>query len=80
MLKFAAAALATMLRCWPGTYLPSRTSIGTMFAPLAIIAAPFTRSITVWLPVPLAPAAAATFVAKGGSSHSDATYGRSIFH
>ena len=60
VLKDAAAADATSARCCPGAIRPSSTSIGTMFAPRAATAAPFTRSITVWLPVPLALAAAAT--------------------
>ena len=60
VLKDAAAADATSARCCPGAIRPSSTSIGTMFAPRAAMAAPFTRSITVWLPVPLALADAAT--------------------
>ena len=59
VLKCAAAAEATRFRCIPGAIRPSISSIGTMLAPRAATAAPLTRSITVWFPVPSAAAAAA---------------------
>ena len=57
MLKFALAALATRLACIPATMRPSSNSIGIRLAPRAAMAAPFTRSMSVWLPVPSVVAA-----------------------